>query len=294
MECPRPRRDRKGAADCRRPVPQARPPRSHDGSSVRALVAGAAAPAVGSRDVLGPRIALHHAIRRLDVLQLQSGIAEAFDDQIVPGEFAHAVHVARHAAADDQAVGRPRHRHIEQAAVFVLGLAQHRGAGRGDRGRIVGLPAGPDHDAGRVRLRIALRQMDQLQPLGIRRRRGGVDQEHDGRLQPLGAVHRHDADFVARDFHVALHFGVGGAQPRHKALQRGRRLALIAQGEFEKFVERVVGFMAEPLQDPLAAAVAAEQPGIERERRFGEKAALAGFKALAARRRTCRPPRRGD
>ena len=134
-----------------------------------------------------------------------------------------------------------------------------------------------------MRLRIALRQVDQLQALGIRRRRGGVDQEDDRRLQPLGAVHGHDADFVARDFHVALHFGVGGAQPRHKALQRGRRLALIAQRQFEKFVERVVGFMAEPPQDPRAAAVAAEQPGIERKRRLGGKTALAVFKAAAAR-----------
>ena len=125
-------------------------PRSHDGSSARALSRRSGGPGRGGRDVLGPRIALHHAVAGLDVLQLQSGIAEAFDDQVVPGEFAHAVHVARHAAADDQAVGRPRHRHIEQAAVFVLGLAQHRGAGGGNRGRIVGLPAGPDHDAGRM------------------------------------------------------------------------------------------------------------------------------------------------
>ena len=93
-------------------------------------------------------------------------------------------------------------------------------------------------------------------------------------------MHRHDADFVARDFHVALDLGVGGAQPRHEALQRGRRLPLIAERQLEKLVERVIGFMAEPLQDPRAAAVAAEQPGIEGKRRLGGKTALAGFKAL--------------
>ena len=81
-------------------------------------------------------------------------------------------------------------------------------------------------------------------------------------------MHGHDADFVARDLHVALDLGVGGAQPRHEALQRGRRLALIGQRQFEKFVERVVGLMPEPLQDARAAAVAAEQPGIERKRRL--------------------------
>ena len=93
-------------------------------------------------------------------------------------------------------------------------------------------------------------------------------------------MHGHDADFVARDFHVALHFGVGGAQPRHEPLQRGRRLALIVEREFQKFVERVVGLMPEPPQDPRAAAIAAEQPGVERERRLADEAALALLEPL--------------
>jgi len=73
-------------------------------------------------------------------------------------------------------------------------------------------------------------------------------------------MHGHDTDLVARNLHVALHLGVGRAQPRHEALQRGRRLAFIAEREFEKLVERVIGLMAEPFQDALPAAVAAEQP----------------------------------
>ncbi len=93
-------------------------------------------------------------------------------------------------------------------------------------------------------------------------------------------MHGHDADFIAGNFHVALPLKVGRAQPRHKTLQRGGRFALIAQRKLEKFVERVVGFMAEPPKDSLPAAVAAEQPGIERKRRFGFVTALTDFKTL--------------
>ena len=90
-------------------------------------------------------------------------------------------------------------------------------------------------------------------------------------------MHGHDADFVAGNFHVALHFGIGRAQPRHEALQRGGRLALIAQRQLEKFVERIGGLMPEPFQDAQAAAVAAEQPGVECKRRLDGETALAGF-----------------
>ena len=128
-----------------------------------------------------------------------------------------------------------------------------------------------------MRRGIALRHPDQFQARGVGGRRRGVDQKHHRRFQALGAMHGHDADFVARDFHVALHLGVGGAQPRHETLQRGRRLSLIAQRQFEKFVQRVVGFMPEPPQDSRAAAVAAEQPGVERERRLLHHTRLAGF-----------------
>ena len=189
------------------------------------------------------------------------------------------IHVARHAAADDQAVGRARHRHVKQAAIFILDLAQHRRAGRRDgRGSSAFLPAQtttpgaaapPDP-----------RQLDQSAAAAYPRARTWYRPETPPGLQSLGAVHGHDADFVARDFHVALHFEVGGAQPRHEALQRGRRLALIAQREFEKFVERVIGLVAEPPQDALPAAVAAEQPGIEGKWRLLQNAALACFKAL--------------
>src|SRR6202165_2296747 len=57
-------------------------------------------------------------------------------------------------------------------------------------------------------------------------------------------------------------------------------LALIPHRKFEKFAERVIGFMAKPLQDFLPATVAAEQPGIECEWRFGSETAFAFFETI--------------
>ena len=44
------------------------------------------------------------------------------------------------------------------------------------------------------------------------RRRGGVGEDHDRRLQPLRAVHRHHAHLVARDVHVAFDLRVAAAR----------------------------------------------------------------------------------
>ena len=220
--------------------------RSHDGNAIGAAASATAVEARGSGFVLGPRIAFDLAGRGLEFLRLQSGIAKTLVDQIVPGQRPDRVAVARHAAADNQPVGGARHRDIEQAAIFVLGVVEHFLTRERDACGIVRLAAGPDGDAMRVGGGVALRQMDQPQPLRVRWRRRGVNQEHDGRFKSLGAMHGHDADFVARDFHVALHLGIGRAQPRHETLQRGRRLALVGQREFEKLVERVGRLMAEP------------------------------------------------
>ena len=85
-------------------------------------------------------------------------------DQIVPGMLAHAVPVAGLAAGDDQPIGRPRHRNIEQAAIFVLGLLQHGGPRRYHGRRIVGLASRPDHGLAAV----SLRQLNETKPLGVR------------------------------------------------------------------------------------------------------------------------------
>src|SRR5258708_27741693 len=92
-------------------------------------------------------------------------------------------------------------------------------------------------------------------------------------------MHGYAADLVARDFHVTLRLGGGGAQLRHEALQGCGGLALVVQREFEKLVEGIVGLVPEAFQYPLPAAVAAEQPSVEGERRLKREATLAMLQA---------------
>ena len=70
----------------------------------------------------------------LDFLHCEAGFAETFVDQVVPCMLAHILAVAGFAAADNQAVRRPRHRHVKQAAIFVLGFRDHGRAGIHDIG----------------------------------------------------------------------------------------------------------------------------------------------------------------
>ena len=90
----------------------------------------------------------------------------------------------------------------------------------------------------------------------------------------------HYPHFVAGNFHVALYFSVGGPQPGHKPLQRSGRLAFEIQSEFEEFVERIIGFMAEPPQNTRPAAIASEQPGIECKRRLVLESSLTFVKPI--------------
>ena len=145
--------------------------------------------------------------------------AKRAGDEVVPA----ALRLAALAlgAAHDQPVDRARHRDIEQPAVLVLGLAARRsraaatgatsvafGPAQTKRSGAPGAPSGRQ----RQQPRLALRRP--------RRRRRGVGEDHDRRLQPLGAVHGHHPHLVAGDLHVALHVGPGRAQPGDEALQR--------------------------------------------------------------------------
>ena len=114
------------------------------------------------------------------------------------------------------------------------------------------------------------------------RRRRGVGEDDDRRLQPLGAVHRHHPHLVARHFHVALHLGLRRAQPRDEALQRRRLGALVVEREIEKFVERVVGLVAEPRQELLAAA-ARRRAGRRRTRTASARAPVRAARRAAPR-----------
>ncbi len=97
----------------------------------------------------------------------------------------------------------------------------------------------------------------------------GVGEDHGMGFEALGAVHGHDAHLVAPKLHVALHLRAGRAQPGDEALQRRAGSApLVVEREIEEFVERIVGFEAEPGEKALAAAAGTEQPGIEGEGAF--------------------------
>ena len=69
-------------------------------------------------------------------------------------------------------------------------------------------------------------------------------------------------------------------------MQRGGRLAFVVQRELEELIERIIGLVAEAAQNASAAAVAAEQPGVERKWRFPDKTPLA---LLEARERSLDP-----
>ena len=81
---------------------------------------------------------------------------------------------------------------------------------------------------------------------------GGVRQDHDVGLQTLGAMHRHHAHFVAAALHVALDLRAAALDPVQEAFQRRRVRRFIGEGEREEFVDRVAGFVPEPLQKPEA------------------------------------------
>ncbi|MFN5671114.1 UvrD-helicase domain-containing protein, partial [Bradyrhizobium sp.] len=99
-----------------------------------------------------------------------------------------------------------------------------------------------------------------------------TDERFSAALQRLEECERRFTQETPFAFYAWL---LGGAQPRDEPQQRGPRHALKAQRQFEEFVERVIGLVAEPAQHARPPAVAAEQPGVERERRLLGEAALA-------------------
>ena len=66
----------------------------------------------------------------------------------------------------------------------------------------------------------------------------GVGQDDDVRLQPLGAMDRHDADLIAALFHVALDNGVLGLDPGKKSRQRGGTCPLSCSRHWDRNASR--------------------------------------------------------
>ena len=97
-------------------------------------------------------------------------------------------------------------------------------------------------------------------------------------------MHGHDADLVAGDLHVALHFRARLTQPGEKTLQRWRLAAFIFKRQIEKLIERIVGFGAEAGEKAASAAARPENLRVKIERGL----ALGQFGELTEARRRLR------
>ena len=164
-------------------------------------------------------------------------------------------------AADDELFARPRQRHIQQAAALLQRLLFGRLFRRPDLfgGVLVGHRV---HDGAIIRVQ-------KVAALARRIGQGcGVRQDDDVGFQPLGAVHGHHAHLVAAAVHVALDLGVALFHPMQEALQAGGVERFIGQRQREEFVDGVIGFGAQPPDQPLAHAVMHQRGGIEFVRRF--------------------------
>ena len=98
----------------------------------------------------------------------------------------------------------------------------------------------------------------------VGRHGGGVGQDDQRRLQPLGAVHRHDPHQPARLLSLPLHLGGGAAQPVQEPLQRGRVGAAIGQSGVQQLVHRLGRLRTKPGKQPCPPA---ERPHPRQQRR---------------------------
>ena len=100
----------------------------------------------------------------------------------------------------------------------------------------------------------------------------GIGQKDDRGFEPLGAVHRQDADLVALALaEIALDLDVAGRDPAQKSLQRGHVLALVGQRQREKLLDRIGRFRPETFEDRAPPVVGPgagpENFGVQLERR---------------------------
>ena len=150
---------------------------------------------------------------------------------------------------DDQPGPRPRHRHIQQPQAFLriprhLPLSQSLNlrwtAGGG------GLPHRP--------FRLVHIEMIAVWRLVV----GGVRQDHDLGLQPLGTMHRHHPDPLPRGFGLPLDLDLIGIQPDQESGQARHVVAFIGQRLVQQLVNRLLGLFAQP-RDKATAAIMADQ-----------------------------------
>ena len=149
----------------------------------RRCAASAAAP--WRRGILRPRDSASPRRSAVSISSsCKSGIVEALADQIVPGELAHVRSCCR-ACSRRRSGDRPRASSPHRAGGDIRPRSRPASPCARRRRPADRRPCGRPRPRPRACGRIALRQVDQPQPLRIRRRGRGVDQEHDGASSPL-------------------------------------------------------------------------------------------------------------
>ena len=127
---------------------------------------------------------------------------------------------------------------------------------------VLGRLAAPGEQRRPVRLERG--QRHELRVVLARRARPVVSGRNDDRrLEALARVDGQHPDAVALRLEVALDLRLVRLDLGEKAGQRRRLAALVGEREREELVDRVGGVVAEPRDQRLAAAVLAEQAGVE-------------------------------
>ena len=250
-----------------------------------------------------PRPVAEHQIHAAAIARRGPRRRHPFGDQVVPGRgrglFVAVVPAQIPRRRHDQPALRPGHRHVQQPQrfLFFAGLAGIPGVGDQRRAGVGGgLPQ-----------RCPIRRHQHLVAFAAAVG-GGVGQDHHRRLQPLGAVHRHHPDAVARRLCRALDLDLVGIQPHQKPGQRRHRLAFIGQCLRQHLVNPVQRLVACP-RDQAAAAIMAGQDAfdhlvgaqkvglcqqvVQHRQRVGPVACIAQRRPQRALARRCQPVQRG-
>src|SRR5439155_8546424 len=91
----------------------------------------------------------------------------------------------------------------------------------------------------------------------------GVGQDHDRRLQALGAMDGHHPHRIARCAWIAHDLHVAARKPVEEALQGRRCLLLELKRAGEQLLDRIASLRAEPVQQLAAAIERNGQYGLE-------------------------------
>ncbi len=134
-----------------------------------------------------------------------------------------------------------------------------RGARRIDRLAVLALFAAP----GEQRLSIRSEQGQKLRIVLADGRDSCVRQEHDRRLEAFAGVDRQHPHAFAFGLEVALDLGLVRLDLGEEPGERRRLASFVSEREREELVDRVRGVVAEPGDQRLAAALLAEQAGVE-------------------------------